>query len=297
MHAFFRVFDPAFDALARGYGRLVRGLARAWVVVLVCYVAADRLRRLVRAAPADRLHPEPRPRHPDHLAAAAAGRRRWRAPMRWCSGRPTWCCPTPGVKYSNAFTGRNGATFTSATNAGLLFLVLDDFEERHQQGPDRRQDRPGGARQAGADRGGAVLRVHPAAGARHGRGGRLLHAPAGHAGHGPDRVRPHHAGVRRRGQPHARHRQRVHHLPGRHPAGLRRRRPRQGADAEGAGDQHLRGHARVHGLGLRQRLQHVRPHLSRHGAGRRRLPPRTRRACRRSACARPRGRWCRSAAS
>ena len=27
-------------------------------------------------------------------------------------------------------------------------------------------------------------------------------------------------------------------------------------------DQHLRGHARVHGLGLRQRLQHVRPHLS-----------------------------------
>jgi hydrophobe/amphiphile efflux-1 (HAE1) family protein len=41
---------------------------------------------------------------------------------------------TPGVKYSNAFTGRNGATFTAATNAGLLFLVLDDFEERHRLG-------------------------------------------------------------------------------------------------------------------------------------------------------------------
>jgi hydrophobe/amphiphile efflux-1 (HAE1) family protein len=41
---------------------------------------------------------------------------------------------TPGVKSSNAFTGRNGATFTSATNAGLLFLVLDDFEERYRRG-------------------------------------------------------------------------------------------------------------------------------------------------------------------
>src|SRR5207237_3929913 len=41
---------------------------------------------------------------------------------------------TPGVKYSNGFTGRNGATFTFATNAGLLFLVLDDFEERHRLG-------------------------------------------------------------------------------------------------------------------------------------------------------------------
>jgi hydrophobe/amphiphile efflux-1 (HAE1) family protein len=40
----------------------------------------------------------------------------------------------PGVRYSNAFTGRNGATFTAATNAGLLFLVLDDFEERHARG-------------------------------------------------------------------------------------------------------------------------------------------------------------------
>src|SRR5262249_60689102 len=41
---------------------------------------------------------------------------------------------TPGVKYSNGFTGRNAATFTFATNAGLMFLVLDDFELRHKLG-------------------------------------------------------------------------------------------------------------------------------------------------------------------
>jgi HAE1 family hydrophobic/amphiphilic exporter-1 len=40
----------------------------------------------------------------------------------------------PGVLYSNAFAGRNAATFTNATNAGLLFLVLDDFEDRHAKG-------------------------------------------------------------------------------------------------------------------------------------------------------------------
>jgi HAE1 family hydrophobic/amphiphilic exporter-1 len=37
---------------------------------------------------------------------------------------------TPGVKYTNGFTGRNGATFTAATNAGSFFVVLDDFEKR-----------------------------------------------------------------------------------------------------------------------------------------------------------------------
>ena len=41
---------------------------------------------------------------------------------------------TPGVLNANAFTGRNAATFTNATNAGLMFLVLEDFEKRHQEG-------------------------------------------------------------------------------------------------------------------------------------------------------------------
>ena len=38
VHGFFRLFDRAFDAFARGYGHLVRGLARGWVVVLIAYV-------------------------------------------------------------------------------------------------------------------------------------------------------------------------------------------------------------------------------------------------------------------
>ncbi len=66
--------------------------------------------------------------------------------------------------------------------------------------------------------------------------------------------------------------QRVHDLLDRHAAALRRRRPRQGADAERAAGGDLRGAARLPRLGLRQRLQHVRAHLPRHGAGRRQLP-------------------------
>ena len=138
---------------------------------------------------------------------------------------------TPGVKYSNAFTGRNGATFTFATNAGLLFLVLDDFEERHRLGQtiDKiAQDVRG--KLAQIEEAQAFVFIPPPV--------RGMGAAAGFSmrlqdtlGMRPDRVRPHHAGVRRRGQPHAGHRQRVHHLPGLHPAGLRRRRSRQGADA------------------------------------------------------------------
>ena len=271
VHAFFRGFDAGFDALARGYGRLVRVLARGWVVVLVFYVAL----------------------------MAFAG---------WFVQRlPTGFIPSldrailiislqlpPGSSLARTDAVVQRATdIVLATPGRQVLQRLHGPQRRHLHvrhqrrpdvpgarrfrgappaGPDGRQHRPGSARQAGADRGGAGVRIHPTAGARHGCGGGIFHAAAGYARHGPHRVRPHHSGVRRRGQPDARHRQRVHHLPGRHAAGVRRRRPRQGADAEGAGDQHLRGHARVHGLGLRQRLQHVRAHLSRHGAGRRRLP-------------------------
>ena len=79
----------AFDALARGYGRLVRGLARAWKPVLVGYVVLLVFAGWFVARLPTGLHPEPRPRHPDHLAAAAAGRVAGSAPTRSCSGRPT----------------------------------------------------------------------------------------------------------------------------------------------------------------------------------------------------------------
>ena len=133
VHAFFRLFDQGFDALARGYARLVRGLASRWVAVLVAYIGligfagwfVQRLPtgfipNLDRAILIISLQLPP-----------GASLARTDAVVQRAIDVTL---ATPGVKYSNAFTGRNGATFTAATNAGLLFLVLDDFEERHRAG-------------------------------------------------------------------------------------------------------------------------------------------------------------------
>jgi hydrophobe/amphiphile efflux-1 (HAE1) family protein len=133
VHAFFRLFDRAFDAMARGYGHAVRGMAAAWKPVLIGYVillifAGWFVQRLPtgfipsldRAILIISLQLPP--------GAALA---RTDAVVRQATDL---LLDVPGVKYSNAFTGRNGATFTAATNAALLFLVLDDFDERHRKG-------------------------------------------------------------------------------------------------------------------------------------------------------------------
>jgi len=133
VHAFFRLFDAAFDALAHGYGRLVRTLARAWVVVLVCYVLLMAFAGwFVQRLPTGFIPSLDRAiliislQLPPGASLARTDAILQRA--------TDMVLGTPGVKYSNGFTGRNGATFTFATNAGLLFLVLDDFEERHRLG-------------------------------------------------------------------------------------------------------------------------------------------------------------------
>jgi hydrophobe/amphiphile efflux-1 (HAE1) family protein len=133
VHVFFGAFDAGFDALARGYAGLVRRLARAWLPVLVCYVAlmafagwfvfrlpTGFIPSLDRAILIISLQLPP-----------GASLARTDAVLRTATDL---VLSTPGVKYSNGFTGRNGATFTFATNAGLMFLVLDDFEERHKLG-------------------------------------------------------------------------------------------------------------------------------------------------------------------
>jgi len=133
VRGFFRLFDRGFDAMAQGYGRLVRGLSRAWVIVLVAYVGliafagwfvarmpTGFIPNLDRAILIISIQLPPG----SSIARTDAVVRR----------AIDLTLSVPGVSSSNAFTGRNGATFTAATNAGLLFLVLDDFEDRHRKG-------------------------------------------------------------------------------------------------------------------------------------------------------------------
>ena len=133
VHGFFYLFDAAFDGLARGYARLVRGLASVWLPVLLCYalllgfglwfvqrLPTGFIPNLDRAIVIISLQLPP-----------GASLQRTDAVVRKAT---EILLAEPGVANSNAFTGRNAATFTSATNAGLLFIVLDDFEERHRKG-------------------------------------------------------------------------------------------------------------------------------------------------------------------
>jgi hydrophobe/amphiphile efflux-1 (HAE1) family protein len=133
VRAFFRLFDMGFDALARGYARLVRGLATVWLPVLVGYalvlgfgvwfiqsLPTGFIPTLDRAIIIISLQLPP-----------GASLQRTDEAVRKAT---EILLAEPGVANSNAFSGRNAATFTGATNAGTLFIVLDDFEERHGKG-------------------------------------------------------------------------------------------------------------------------------------------------------------------
>ncbi|MDX2201523.1 MAG: multidrug efflux RND transporter permease subunit [Hyphomicrobiaceae bacterium] len=133
VHLLFGLFDRLFDALAVAYGGLVRALARVWGLLLLVYIglivfavwfvaglptgfipALDRAILIVSI----QLPP-----------GASIGRTD--AVVRRVIDI---ALGTPGVKYSNGYTGRSGATFSAATNAGMFFLVLDDFLERAKKG-------------------------------------------------------------------------------------------------------------------------------------------------------------------
>jgi multidrug efflux pump len=133
VHGFFRLFDRVFDAIARGYARLVRGLAAAWLPVLLCYalvlgfgiwfvqrLPTGFIPTMDRAIVVISLQLPP-----------GASLQRTDAAVRQATDI---LLAEPGVRYSNAFSGRNAATFSAATNAGTLFIVLDDFEDRHRRG-------------------------------------------------------------------------------------------------------------------------------------------------------------------
>jgi hydrophobe/amphiphile efflux-1 (HAE1) family protein len=126
---FFRGFNWCFDRLANGYGHLVRGLTKIWPLVLGAYAALiygaylfvptiptgfipnlDRQIAIVNI----------------QLPAGSAVNRTDEIVRR----ATEIILATPGVKYTNGYTGRNGATFTAATNAGSFFVVLDDFDKR-----------------------------------------------------------------------------------------------------------------------------------------------------------------------
>ena len=133
--AFFAGFNRAFAWLERGYGALIRRLVAVTPVMLAIYVGLIGLAvTMVMRTPSGFIPKMDRGilivslQLPDGAALS-----RTDEVVRAAS---EMILAMPGVKATSAYAGRSGATFTNATNAGAIFVVLGDAEERSRNGQD-----------------------------------------------------------------------------------------------------------------------------------------------------------------
>jgi HAE1 family hydrophobic/amphiphilic exporter-1 len=130
---FFAGFNWAFDRFATGYALLVRGLIAVTPLMLIAYAGLILLAIwFVQRTPTGFIPALDRGilitsvQLPPGAALA-----RTDAVIRVINDI---ILTTPGARYTNVYAGRSGATFTNASNAGAIFIVLDDFLERAKKG-------------------------------------------------------------------------------------------------------------------------------------------------------------------
>ncbi|MEZ5787249.1 MAG: multidrug efflux RND transporter permease subunit [Xanthobacteraceae bacterium] len=129
MHAFFRLFNRGFNALASGYGWLVARIVRVAVLMLVLYAAIIGYGLFeFNRTPTGFIPPLDR----GYLITAAqlppgASLDRTDAVMKRALDL---ALDVPGVGHAVRIVGFSGATFTQAPNAGAMFLVLEPWEQR-----------------------------------------------------------------------------------------------------------------------------------------------------------------------
>jgi hydrophobic/amphiphilic exporter-1 (mainly G- bacteria), HAE1 family len=133
LRLFFRGFNAAFDWLSRGYAGLSRRLIRLAVLVLVVYGGLIGLTYNQLTAVPTGLIPQ---LDRGYFIAAfqlppGASLERTDAVIKRASDILQ---SRPGVLNSVAFVGLDGATFTNAPNAGVIFVALKDFKERTKEG-------------------------------------------------------------------------------------------------------------------------------------------------------------------
>jgi hydrophobic/amphiphilic exporter-1 (mainly G- bacteria), HAE1 family len=133
LRLFFRGFNAAFDWLSRGYAGLSRRLIRLAVLVLVVYGGLIGLTYNQLTAVPTGLIPQ---LDRGYFIAAfqlppGASLERTDAVIRRASDILQ---SRPGVLNSVSFVGLDGATFTNAPNAGVIFVALKDFRERTKEG-------------------------------------------------------------------------------------------------------------------------------------------------------------------
>lgn len=126
---FFRGFNRAFGAMSRGYGRSIGGLLTRKSVVMVIYLAlAGATYSMFNAVPGGFVPAQDK----QYLIGFAqlpdgATLDRTEEVIKKMSAI---ALEQPGVKNALAFPGLSINGFTIGSNAGIVFAVLDDFEDR-----------------------------------------------------------------------------------------------------------------------------------------------------------------------
>ena len=133
VHAAFGAFNRGFDRMASGYSRLVRRVTAASPLMLGLYAV------LLAGAGWLLLHTPTGfiPKMDRGLLIvslqlpAGASLSRTDDVVRRAN---KMILETPGVAHTAAYAGRSGSTFSNATNAGAIFVVVDDPDERLAEG-------------------------------------------------------------------------------------------------------------------------------------------------------------------
>ena len=133
--AFFNGFNRLFSMLETAYGALIRGLFKVTPLMLAVYAGLIALAvSMVMATPAGFIPKMDRGilivslQLPDGASLSRTDEIVRKATEMMLD--------TPGIKATSGYSGRSGATFTNATNAGAIFAVLGDAEERSRKGQD-----------------------------------------------------------------------------------------------------------------------------------------------------------------
>jgi hydrophobe/amphiphile efflux-1 (HAE1) family protein len=130
---FFAGFNNLFERLSLGYGGLTRRVLRVSVLMLIIYSGLIGLTYFQFARTPSGFIP---PLDRAYFIAAislppGASLARTDQVVRKAS---EMLLTRPGVEHAVAFAGFDGATFTSAPNAGVIFVTLKPFEERVKAG-------------------------------------------------------------------------------------------------------------------------------------------------------------------
>ena len=133
VHAAFGLFNRGFDRLAAGYSRLVRAVTAAGPLMLALYaVLLASAGWLLVHTPTGFI-----PKMDRGLLIVSlqlppgASLSRTDAVTRRAN---SMILQVPGVAHTASYAGRSGSTFSNATNAGAIFVVVDDPEKRLAKG-------------------------------------------------------------------------------------------------------------------------------------------------------------------